>query len=69
MTSPSYLVTLCILHNFQTALRNGVQLVIGEGGLDSENKQKLKAMRLSHGAYSLQNWHKHEELRDMYLYT
>ena len=64
-----YLITSCALHNLQTALRNGVQLVLGEGGLDSELKGKHNAMQLLHGAYNLQNWHEHDELKDIYLYT
>ena len=42
-----YLVTSCALHNLQTALRNGVQLVLGEGGLDHELKGKHNAMQCS----------------------
>ena len=64
-----YLVTSCALHNLQTALRNGVQLVLGEGGLDHELKGKHNAMQLLHGAYNLQNWYKHDKLKDIYLYT
>ena len=68
VTSELYLVTSYSLHNIQTALRNGVQLVLGEGGLDNDKKGKLNAIQLFHGVYNLQNFHKHEELTDIYLY-
>ena len=64
-----YLITSYTLHNLKTALRNGLQLVLGEGGLDSELKGKHNAMQLLDGAYNLQNWHEHDELKDIYLYT
>ena len=69
ITSISYLITSCSLHNLQTGLRNGVQLVLGEGGLDANGKGKLNAMQLLHGVYNIQNWHEHDELKDIYLYT
>ena len=55
MTSTYYLTTSCSLHNLQTALRNGVQLVLGKGGLDNNGKGKLKIIQLSHGVYNIQN--------------
>ena len=64
-----YLVTSCVLHNIQTALRNGVQLVLGEGGLEEDGKGKMNAMQLLHGVYNIQNWCKHDELKDIYQYT
>ena len=57
------------MHNLQTALRNGLQLFLGEGGLDVNGKGKLNAMQLLHGVYNIQNWHKHDELKDIYIYT
>ena len=50
-------------------MRNGLQLVSGEGELDSDLKGKQNAMQLLHGAYNLQNWYEHDELKDIYLYT
>ena len=69
LTSPAYLVASCSLHNLQTALRNGVQLVLGEGGLEEDRKGKKNAMQLLHGAYNIQNWCENEELKEIYLYT
>ena len=43
--------------------------MLGEGGLDNDGKGKLNAMQLSHGVYNLQNWHEHEELKYICLYT
>ena len=69
LTSPNYLITSCCLHNLQTALRNGIQLVMGEGGLLEDGTGKLNAMQLLHGAYNIQNWCEHDELKEIYLFT
>ena len=69
VTCHEYLVASCSLHNIQTGLRNGVELVLGEGGLDDNMKGKRNAMQLLHGVYNLQNWCEHDELKDIYLYT
>ena len=69
LTSPIYLMTSCALHNLQTALRNGIQLVLGEGGLEDDGKGKRNAMQLLHGAYNIQNWCENDELKEIYLYT
>ena len=69
LTSPGYLITSCSLHNLQTALKNGIQLVMGEGGLLDDGKGKLNAMQLLHGAYNIQNWCEHDELKEIYNYT
>ena len=44
VTAPIYHVTICSLHNLQTALCNGVQLVLGEDRLDNEGEVNLNAM-------------------------
>ena len=69
VTAPIYHVTGCSFHNLQTTLHNGVQLVLGEGGLDNEGKCRLNYMQLLHDVYNFQNWHEHEELKDIYLFT
>ena len=69
LTSPAYLITSCSLHNLQTALRNGIQLVLGEGGLLEDGTGKLNAMQLLHGSYNIHNWMEHDKLKDIYLYT
>ena len=46
-----------------------MQLVLGEGGLDVNDKGKLNAMQLLRGVYNIQNWHEHDDLKDIYLYT
>ena len=68
ISSELYLITNCSLHNLQTALWNSVQLVLGRG-LDNENKGKLNTTQLSHGVYNIKNWHKHNKLKEIYLYT
>ena len=35
----AYLVGACCLHNLQTALRNAIIGVFGEGGVDSETTE------------------------------
>ena len=69
LTGSGYMVISCCLHNLQTVLRNGVQMVLGEGGLDDDKNGKLNAIQLLHGVYDIQNWYKHDELKDMYLFT
>ena len=51
-----YLVGSCSLHNLQTALRNAIQQVFGEGGKDEKGEHKMNAMQLMHGMYNIQNY-------------
>ena len=69
VTAPICSVTSYSLHNLQTGLRNGVQLVLDEGGLDNEGKGKLNDIQILHRVYSLKNWHECEELKYIYLFT
>jgi len=47
VTSQHYLTTRCSLHNLQTALRNGVQLVLGEEEGLREKNIKLEELILT----------------------
>ena len=52
-----YIVASCSLHNLQTALRNAIIDVLGEGGkLKGRNEFKKNAMQLLHGTYNLRNY-------------
>ena len=52
-----YIVASCSLHNLQTALRNAIIDVLGEGGkLKGTNEFKKNAMQLLHGTYNLRNY-------------
>ena len=42
---------------------------MGEGGLLEDGTGKLNAMQLLHGAYTIQNWCEHDELKQIYLFT
>ena len=64
-----YLVASCSLQNLQTVLHNGVQLFLGEGGLEEDRKGKINKMHLIHGAYSIQNWCENDKLKEIYNYT
>ena len=64
MKHESYLVGSCTLLNIQTALRNAVVNVLGEGGSD-DGEYRMNVMQLLHGAYNLQNWHEIEELKEI----
>jgi len=46
MTHVHYLVATCSLHNLQTGLRNGVQHVLGEGGMDDNGGYLMNAMQM-----------------------
>ena len=53
----NYVVGSCCLHNLQTALRNAIIEISGEGGMDSETGDyKMNAMQLMHGMYNLHNY-------------
>ena len=59
MFADDYLVASCSLHNLQTALRNAIIDVLGEGGKVSgtkTNEFKKNAMQLLHGTYNLRNY-------------
>ena len=52
--SAEYHVGSCSLHNLQTALRNAIIEVFGEGGQESETgAYKKNAMQLMHGMYNI----------------
>ena len=68
MKHESYLVGSCTLHNIQTALRNAVVNVLGEGGSD-DGEYRMNVMQLLHGAYNLQNWHEIEELKEIWKFV
>ena len=65
LTHAIYLVATCSLHNVQTCLRNAVQNVLGEGGMDEKGEYLMNCMQMLHGAYNLQNWHEIDELKKM----
>ena len=64
-----YLISSCTLHNIQTALRNAVVNVLGEGGTDDNGEYRMNVMQLLHGAYNIQNWHEGDELREIWKYV
>ena len=55
-----YDVGSCCTHNIQTALRNGILLVYGDGGTiedDANGKtHKMNAVQLLHGIYHIKNY-------------
>ena len=53
MTYVHYLVMICLLYNLQTGLRNGVQHVLDEGGMDDNGGYLMSAMQMLHGAYNI----------------
>ena len=62
-----YLVASCTLHNIQTALRNAVVNVLGDGGME-DGEFKMNVMQMLHGSYNIQNWHEIEELKEIWKY-
>ena len=53
----AYAVGACCLHNLQTALRNAIIEVFGEGGVDNKtNEYKMNAMQLLHGMYNIHTY-------------
>ena len=69
MIRATYLIASCTLHNLQTALRNAVVNVLGEGGTDDNGEYRMNVMQLLHGAYNLQNWHEIEELKEIWTFV
>ena len=67
MQSENYLISSCTLHNLQTALRNAVRNVLGDGGM-CNGEHKLNMMQILHGCYNIQNWHETEELKEIWTY-
>ena len=63
-----YVITSCTLHNLQTALRNAVVNVLGDGGLN-DGEIKMNMMQMLHGCYNIQNWHESNELKDIWQYV
>ena len=63
-----YIITLYTLHNLQTALRNAVLNVLGEGG-SSDGEMKMNMMQMLHGCYNIQNWHESNELKEIWKYV
>ena len=65
MVADGYLLGTCTLHNLQTALRNTVTHVLGEGGTNAKCEFRMNAMQILHGAYNIQNYHEVGELRGL----
>ena len=68
MVVDDYLVGTCTLHNLQTALRNAVTHVLGEGGTNAKGEFRLNAIQMIHGAYNIQNYHEVDKLRGLWAY-
>ena len=67
MQHNSYLISSCTLHNIQTALRNAVINVLGDGGME-DGEFKLNVMQMLHGCYNIQNYHESDELKEIWKY-
>ena len=59
-----YVVGTCTLHNLQTAFKNAIVKVIGEGKLNDKNLSQML-----HGAYNIQNYHEKDELCEMWIFV
>ena len=68
MNHDNYLVVTCTLHNLQTSLRNAVENVLGEGGVNADSEFKMNVMQMLHGAYNIQNWLEIDELKESWKY-
>ena len=68
MQHEHYLIASCTLHNLQTALRNAVINVLGDGGTN-DGEHKLNMMQMLHGCYNLQNWHELDKLKEIWSYV
>ena len=69
MTHVYYLVVTYLLHNLHTGLRNEVQHVLDEGGMDDNGGYLMNSMEMIHGAYNIQNWQETEELNDLWSFV
>ena len=68
MVADDYIVGTCTLHNLQTALRNNVTHMLGEGGTNEKGEFRMNAMQILHGAYNKHTNHEVEELRGLWAY-
>ena len=66
MNHDIYLVVTCTLSNLQTALRNAVDNLLGEGGVDTDSEFKMNIIQMLHGAYNIQNWLEIDELKELW---
>ena len=53
ITHTYYLVATCALHNLQTCLKNIVQYISGEGGIDEKEYYLMNYMQMLHRAYNI----------------
>lgn len=66
LCSSNYITCSCSLHNLQTCLRNAIVNVMGDGGEDENGAYAMNCMQMLHGAYNLQNWAEHGELKQLH---
>lgn len=69
MKGNNYLIGSCTLHNIQTALRNDVINVLGEGGTDDRGEYRMNVMQLLHCACNLKHWHEIDELKEIWSFV
>ena len=63
LCAQDYFITSCTLQDFQTALRNGVEQVLGLCRTSGDGQYLHTSMQMLHGAYNTQNWHKTDEIK------
>jgi len=69
MTHEHYLITTCFLYKIQTCLRNGVQHVLGKGGMDDNGGYLMNAVQILNGVSHIQNCQETEELKNLWTFV
>ena len=55
-----------VFHTLQTYLRNEVQHVLGEGGMDEKGNYSMNCIHTLHRVYIIQNWQENDELKELW---